>query len=170
MIGRGRDMTAEQRRTLSSMRQAGEAVNRVALQMNISRMTVSRVWQIRQSAQGTHGGIWLAVVPKSIYIYTLLVLSLGGIYALWSCVLRRPYLDVQRRPHSEKTRYWNVLCSNTDSTPWEQYECIMSAATPPQNVGCERCLITVRRRIRSSLCTVESLEESHWLVQTTDTL
>ena len=36
---------AEQRRTLISMRQAGVAVNRVALQMNISRRTVSRVWQ-----------------------------------------------------------------------------------------------------------------------------
>ena len=42
MMGRGRDMTAEQRRTLS-MRQAGVAVNRVALQMNISQITVSMV-------------------------------------------------------------------------------------------------------------------------------
>ena len=35
MMGRGRDMNAEQRRTLISMRNAGVAVNRVALQMNI---------------------------------------------------------------------------------------------------------------------------------------
>ena len=35
MMGRGRDMPAEQRRTLINIRQAGVAVNRVALQMNI---------------------------------------------------------------------------------------------------------------------------------------
>ena len=34
MMGRDRDMTAEQRRTLISIRRAGVAVNRVALQMN----------------------------------------------------------------------------------------------------------------------------------------
>lgn len=45
MMGRGRDLTAEQRRTMISMRQAGVTVNRIAIQMNISRRTVSRVWR-----------------------------------------------------------------------------------------------------------------------------
>ena len=49
-------MTAEQRQTLMSMRQAGVAVNQVALQMNISQRTVP----------GSGGGSWrLSVVLRS---------------------------------------------------------------------------------------------------------
>jgi transposase len=47
MMGRGRDvdLTAMQRRTVISTRQAGVTANRIAMQMNISRRTVSRVWR-----------------------------------------------------------------------------------------------------------------------------
>ena len=58
MVGRGRDLTTEQRRTIIGMGQAGVTAYRIAIEMNISPRTVS----------GVYGGssAILAVVPGGL--------------------------------------------------------------------------------------------------------